>query len=298
MSAVTNMWRQLVQRRLWPVAILLIAALVAVPLTLAKEPEADPVGPLPQVDRTSELATTPIVAPATPEDRAKPRKVLGDAKNPFAVPKAPKAEKAEDGEGPIVQKTGSGKSQDSGSSDPKPSDGSSSGGGTSTPSAPAPAPAPAAPVEPKPAPKTYAVGELTVRFGASDDPQRQSLKKLQPLPSAEEPVLIYMGILKDGKTAEFMVDHGVAPVGDGECRPSPDECETLRLQAGETEFFDVKDESGAVVEQYQLDLVKIHKGKSASASKARRSTKAAAARMARGGSALRATVGQSTARLP
>ena len=40
MSAVTNMWRQLVQRRLWPVAILLIAALAAVPLTLAKEPEA------------------------------------------------------------------------------------------------------------------------------------------------------------------------------------------------------------------------------------------------------------------
>ena len=39
MSVLTDIWRQLVQRRLWPVAVLLIAALVAVPLLLAKDPE-------------------------------------------------------------------------------------------------------------------------------------------------------------------------------------------------------------------------------------------------------------------
>ena len=56
-----------------------------------------------------------------------------------------------------------------------------------------------------------------------------------------------------------MVGDGVVPVGDGECRPSPEECETVRLRAGETEFFDVKDPTtNAVTAQYQLDLITIH----------------------------------------
>ena len=44
-------------------------------------------------------------------------------------------------------------------------------------------------------------------------------------------MLIYLGVLKDGKTAVFLVDHGVSAVGDGDCAPSPDECETLRMQS-------------------------------------------------------------------
>jgi hypothetical protein len=292
MSAVTHMWRQLVQRRLWPVAILLIAALVAVPLTLAKEPEAEPPAPAPQVDHKSELATTPIVAQAAPQDRAKRRKVLGKAKNPFAVAKAAKAESKSDTATTVVQKTGSGKSDDVESN----GGGSPSGGGTTSPS---PDQTPSQPVEPTPPPKTYAYGELTVRFGSSENTQRQSVKRLQPLPSPDEPVLIYMGLLRDGKTAEFLVDHGVVPVGDGECRPSPEECQTVRLRAGETEFFDITDADGNVSAQYQLDLIKIHKGSGASASRARAaSTKAAAARLAEGRSALRSTVGRTTARLP
>ena len=38
MNVVTTIWRQLVRRRLWPVAVLLLAALVAVPVLLAREP--------------------------------------------------------------------------------------------------------------------------------------------------------------------------------------------------------------------------------------------------------------------
>ena len=38
MNVVTTTWRQLVRRRLWPVALLLLAALVAVPVLLAREP--------------------------------------------------------------------------------------------------------------------------------------------------------------------------------------------------------------------------------------------------------------------
>ena len=40
MSVIKDTWRFLVQRKLWPVAILLIAAAVAVPKLLAQEPAA------------------------------------------------------------------------------------------------------------------------------------------------------------------------------------------------------------------------------------------------------------------
>jgi len=46
------------------------------------------------------------------------------------------------------------------------------------------------------------------------------------------------------------------------------------MRAGDTEFFDVIDETGSVSAQYQLDLVKIHKGTTASASRAKASSKA------------------------
>jgi hypothetical protein len=136
-------------------------------------------------------------------------------------------------------------------------------------------PAPATPVTPEPEPRKYALNELTVRFGdATSTPARKSLERLQPLPSAEDPVLIYLGVLKDGKTAVFLLDHGVSAIGDGDCRPTPEECETVRLRAGDTEFFDVIDDTGHVTAQYQLDLIKIHRGTTASAARAKASSKA------------------------
>jgi hypothetical protein len=304
MSPVTNVWRQLVQRRLWPVAILLIAALAAVPMMLAKDPEPVVSPPPAQVDTKSELATTPIVAPATPTDRTKRRKVLGTRKNPFASVKPPAAAAdTTDGNGPVVVESPTGGTSDD-----------TSGGGT-TPSTGTTG-SPTTPAAPTPAPRKYELNELTVRFGGADDAKRQSVKRLQALPSAELPVLIYMGVLKDGKTAVFLVDHGVTPIGDGECKPSPEECETIRLKVGETEFLDVADDTGNVTQQFQLDLIKIHKGTTASAVKASASSKAGARLVkARPAAAayrwnaesgaleprrglLRATVGRTTARLP
>jgi hypothetical protein len=253
MSPVQNVWRQLVERRLWPVAIVLVAALAAVPLMLAKDPDPVPPPPAPAADSNDgQLATEPIVSLATAEPDTKRRKVLGSAKNPFEV-NAPKAEQPADG----------------GDATPAPAGGqpdapqSGSGGGTPDaavpPSSAAPTtPTPSAPVEPTKPARTYEPEELTVRFGAADGTQRQSVTRLEPLPSAELPALIYMGVLKDGKTAEFLLDANVSAVGDAECVPNLDDCSTIRMRVGETEFLDVKDEAGNVTGQYQLDLLKIH----------------------------------------
>ena len=289
MSPVTHVWRQLVQRRLWPVAILLIAALAAVPLMLAKDPEPTASPPAPTVDTNGELAATPIVAPVTPEDASKRRKVLGVAKNPFATvkPAEPVAD-GNDGSGPVVVKSPGGGTSggDSGS-----------GGGSAAPSTTPAAPvAPAIPAEPAPAPRQYEPEELTVRFGGADDAKRRSVERLQPLPSDELPTLIYMGVLKDGKTAEFLLDAGVTAVGDGECMPTPEACETVRLRVGETEFLDVTDENGTVTQQFQLDLLKIHTVKRGSGST--RSMSSVKAKAAKRRSELRSSAGVLAARLP
>jgi len=130
-----------------------------------------------------------------------------------------------------------------------------------------------APVTPK---KKYELYELSVRFGASADtaPARRDVKRLEALPSADEPVLIYLGVLKDNKTAVFMVDSGVLAQGDGSCKPSRSTCETIELKEGETEFFDVPSESAdgstdsTSSAQYELDVLKIRKTVTTSAKKA------------------------------
>jgi hypothetical protein len=286
MKPLENVWSSLVQRRLLPVAILLVAALAAVPFVLSKDPE--PVAPAPATPSADKTLTAdasmsdPVVALA--EDGSAPkqrRRVLGAAKNPFepAAAPAPTAtptpESATGGSPVSIPGAATG--------------GQSTGGGSSAPaSAPAgPVSAPA-PTAPQSAPKpTYELYSLTVRFGDSEAQSldRMNLPRLKALPDADDPVLVYLGPGKGAKTAVFMVDEGVVAQGDASCQPSPANCETLHMHVGDTEFLDVTDEDGNVSAQYQLDLLKIKTSKTADAAKA---AKVRAAASKTGRSVLRA----------
>ena len=188
MSVITDTWRQLVRRRLWPVAALLVAALAAVPFLLAKDPEPAPVASPASggsATGTGVLATEPIVALAAPEDRAERRRVLGARHDIFtptkkaakATAKAAKADGATAASAGAdaaasTDTSGAGASP-SPSAGASPSAGGSAGGstggstgtgstGTETPAAtPTPEPAPA-PATPEP---TWPANSLTVRFG-------------------------------------------------------------------------------------------------------------------------------------
>jgi hypothetical protein len=286
MTVLTDTWRFLVQRKLWPVALLLVAAAVAVPMLLAKQP-ATAAAPAVNAVKSdnSTLTTEPIVALASAGDRAKRREVLGAPKDPFKPNATPTPTPTP---APAPSSSPSGGSPSTGGSTPSPSTTSpgSVGGSPVIPGFTSPL----APVTPK---KKYELFELTVRFGATTattQPPRRDVKRLQALPSSEEPVLIYLGVLKDNKTAVFMVDSGVVAQGDGTCRPSRTTCETIHLKAGDTEFFDVggdpvdpattttpttpadpADPAPTAAAQYQLDVVKIRKTVTTSAKKANRS---------------------------
>jgi hypothetical protein len=244
-----------------------------VPMLLAKDPAPAPAeAPTVAVkaDKDAVLAEDPIVTQASDGDRSGRRQVLGSRKDPFK-PKAtptptPKPETAKTAE-----------PADSGST------GASTGAaGGETPSTGAsPAPETTTPVVPKK--KKYELYELSVRFGASTGAiPHKRVKRLQALPSNSNPVLIYLGVLDDKKTAVFLLDSGVVAEGDGECKPTRAQCETIQVREGDTEFFDVP--GGA---QYELDVEKIHKSTTTDAKKAQ---KARAAVSPKGRMILRARV--------
>jgi hypothetical protein len=283
MSPLSNLWRQLVQRRLWPVAVLLIAALAGVPFMLAKEPETEP-APVPQAatdeSGSSELATAPIVAMATQADRSKRRKVLGKAKNPFVKPARIDSSA---GSGPTAVDQANDAAANANSGPTKLADnltivgpGGSVGGGAPSPTGPIGSPVGApAPPEPDVKPVRHERHSLTVRFGGDDSLERMNVKKLEALPLGDEPLVVYLGVADDGESAVFMVDTSVEPQGDGVCKPDPNTCETIELREGETEFFDIVDAEGVAIDSYQLDLIEIHGAKKKSTSGRTASARAA-----------------------
>jgi len=77
MNVLSTTWRQLVRRRLWPLAVLLIAALVAVPVLLARDATPVDTPALPETSAPAETAAAddalaePVVAKASADDRSR-----------------------------------------------------------------------------------------------------------------------------------------------------------------------------------------------------------------------------------
>jgi hypothetical protein len=256
MKPLENAWNGLLQRKLLPLAILLLAAIVAIPFFLSKDPEplaAAPAAPVAAAGSSEDSIAKPVVSKVDANATAERRRVLGYEKNPFEPAAAPKAEKSDEEPAPVaVAPTGGANTEkpaESGGA-PAPS------GGSSAPASPVAPAAPTTPAEPQEKQEMYSV---TVRFGDSESDSLDTtvLPRLKPLPSASDPVLVYLGPGDGGKTAVFVLDESLEPQGDGVCRPSPANCETLHMRAGETTFLDVLDDEGEVTAQYQLDVVKI-----------------------------------------
>ena len=133
------------------------------------------------------------------------------------------------------------------------------------PSRRSPRAAPAARATAAPQPKTPAgdpldVYHLSLRFGRAEASQLKTyhdVARLSPLPTADNPFFVYTGVLKDGKTAVFLLSSDATATGDGHCRPSAKSCQTIEVKEGDTEFFDLTVDGEAV--QYQLDVVKVFK---------------------------------------
>ena len=239
MNLITDTLRALVRRKLWPVALLLVGALVAVPLVLAKEPTSGAARrPNAQPPRPSALPATFVSAaddsadrgrqaPPRARRRARTRSSRPRCRRPRRRrrPRRPTSKQADDRDA-----TPDGRLADRGA-------------------APAAARRDPAGQRRPPTATPDADGHrpgysIKVRFGATDDRGPRGQDRRAPVGAARTrrtPVLVYRGVEDGGKVAIFELTGDVDAQGDGKCEPTPEDCQYLKLRAGETEFITVTD---------------------------------------------------------
>lgn len=251
MSVPRNMLKELVDRKLWPIALVLVIALVAVPVLLTKKASTDivtpPTGPLPYSSGT----TLPAISVKTASGNSN---LGGKGRNPFTpqhvattATTATVASVTTPSTGTTTTSTGTTGISGTGSTSGSGTSSSGSGsGGTPAPTPTTPAPTPA----PKPAPtgltstQAYHVSlAITTANGGVNtiDP----LERLSILPSKQQPMLVELGVLQGGHSVVFVVEPGTVVSGAGSCTPGPIDCEILTLSAGQTEGISKQTASGS-----------------------------------------------------
>jgi hypothetical protein len=275
MNQLKNIGSDLLEKKLWPLAVLLVVALVALPFVIGRG-GADPLPPAPVTPTTNVTAADGSKAEVTVQEvpaATAERNRSGKVRDPFV-----KVIK------PVTPPTASASPSPSTPSNATPPSSPSPGGGsgsTGTPTTP-PATGTGSPTTPapKPAPKpdpldTY---RLRLAFGNTDNHTRvmDDVARLTPLPSAENPFFVFLGVLSENQKAVFLVSSDAKVTGDGTCKPNKDTCETVELAQGETEYFDITTPGGRAV-QYVMHVRKIERRPASEAGTARASTARASA---------------------
>ena len=246
----------LVEKRLWPVAAVLVIALIAIPVLLANPADEEP-APVP-------TAVTPAVGggnalsafqPAVSTDGKKSseiRKELEgfDSKDPFKPQNVGGGGSSSSAGSVEVQ--GGDATAGGGSTDPSIADApplGTSGGGldpdASTDTS-------GSPTQSETFYYTYAAD---VRFGKEGNLDRKTLNQFRSLPSSQDPVVVFMGVKEDGETAIFLLSSAASSTGEGNCEPD-DTCTFLYMKEGDEQRLEAVNENDEVV-TYELVLLGI-----------------------------------------
>jgi hypothetical protein len=261
MSFFLDLWHDLREKRLWPVAVGLLAAAIAIPLIMLK-PASDPETPTPIAVNSGERETLPAVnVDASPVHGSKletfstrnPFKPLGDLEDD-------PASGGSSGGG-----SGSGSSGDDALFDPTGGAGSGGGsvsdGGGGLPDLPSGGDGggtPTTPTTPAQPDRWYRFA-VDVKFGAPDNQKTlREVPRLASLPDAETPAVVFMGVTDGGDRAVFYVaDPSLTADGEGECEDTSS-CRVVTLGTGggsDEQTFTSAD--GTV--QYDLQLLRIRR---------------------------------------
>lgn len=267
---VDSLRSDLLGRRLRLVVALLAIALIAaiVYAVLAGSGSSAPTALSPVAPPAAGVRLTPVgteASQASAETTSGAGQSSGATRNPFkplSEPKAKAASTSPAGASPSSGSTASG-SQPNASTGPETSPESKSSSG-------------AAPSKPK-AQKPQTVYRVSVGFGVAapgtpvDATQLTpfaNLARQQPLPSAQQALIVFRGVVAGGKSATFTLVGEAILRGTAVCRPSAAQCQTIDLKAGQTEELEYAP-PGAAPTNYLLHIVSIDSAK-ATASAARR----------------------------
>lgn len=255
MSFFKGILTDLRQRRLWPVPLALIAAIVAVPVVLAKTPHPPATPPLPSSPGPS--AGTPV-ASITVDTSDQSRHPAGKARDPFTQQVIPTKAASSvagalsggshsastatvsggSGLGTGSSGNGSAVAGSTGSSAGSTSSSGTTGGGStsgSTPASPLPHNA-----KPTPAPSGLTANEayrvsLSISNSTGGVSAVDSLVRLSPLPSTSHPLVVELGVLQGGNQVLFAVQPGTTVSGPAKCITGPIDCELISLSQDQVE---------------------------------------------------------------
>jgi hypothetical protein len=270
------------EKRLWPVAALLVVALVALPVVLSekrKDPAPAPTASvakpeaLPTVEVSDDTLFSSNLRAFKSKDPFKPGKGSNEALSesssqviaslPGASQAGSATPAAAGGASAAGLSSSGGGDGDTGSSGSSAPSGGGTGGGGGGGSSPAP--------KSKKVSYSYVAD---VSFGRDGAERRyRGLQRLEMLPSTDSPLLVFLGATKSGGDAVFLVDSNLSQAGEGSCADRA--CSVLSLGPGSEHRF--RDDKGR---EYVLVIDRIRRVR-AGASSARAS--GASARVASGG---------------
>jgi hypothetical protein len=295
-----DLWYDLREKRLWPVAVLLAVAVAAVPLVLRKdaEPAPSPVaGAAPQAQTAD--ADAEALAIKALEEGSLPSSKLDkfSAKNPFRpLVKERSVEEVASQLGSTQSTPASSDPSDAGGSGGGDAGGSTGGGSPSSPSGDV------GPVDTgddtgedtgddtaDDAPDKETVTEyayvVDLTFIANDRKRRiKGMEKLDILPSSANPLLLFLGVTDNAGNAVFLVDSTLQAAGEGRCKPNPEQCAFVYIGPGSEHQFANEEGDSYTVRIDEIRKVKVSPKPKAKAARATKRTKA------------RAAVGKQTAR--
>jgi hypothetical protein len=300
-NLLLDVWNDLRAKRLWPVALVLLAGLVAVPVVLSKkaeEPAVPPPAPAADTAEASKAEGPAELAEVKLEELGQGAgsslSSFDDPDNPFAPP--PKVidriraeaegAAAPDGGGSDDGATAEGGSAAGGSAgggsdaDREPADGGSgSTGGGSTGGGSGGDTGDTGDADGTPAPPVDG-GEKTttvdytyvadVTFRANDRRRTiKAMRKLDILPDRANPLLIFLGVTQDAGNAVFLVDSTLAAAGEGACKPSRSACAFLYLGPGSEHEFHNGEGDSYTLRVDEIRRVELKPRKKANAAKKR-----------------------------
>jgi hypothetical protein len=218
-----DLWLDLREKRLAPVALLLLAGVIAVPIVLAKKAEPPPAAPT--ATTAAAAPSAPVVAGQASAGTTNSKLQTFSARDPFEPTAVPAA----------AGGTTTGTTTTPATTTPTTTPGTgTTGSGTTTPgggtngTGPTPGTGTTTP-ETKTTLFTYTAD---LKFGAGGDQATfKDVKRLQLIPDEKTPKIVFLGVTTTGKTAVFLIDSNIGvDTGEGKCRPSPDNCTFLYLR--------------------------------------------------------------------
>jgi hypothetical protein len=238
MSLARAVFRELVDKRLWPLAVLLVVAIVAIPVLLGGGSSAAPSAASLAAPPEATGAASPVQLLGPPSVRRR----AGNVVDPFRRPPKPAVKTGTTG-------TSSGGGGDTGGGGGAPSDAGASSGGAAAPD-PGPGPRPTKPNA------SHTVYRTTVRWSTDGAAKPRRIARLTPFGGVRDPAVLYLGVDAQGAHALFLLGPYTSSDGEAKCREAT--CRVIALKSGDKQLVDLAS-PGAKSVRFELELVSIHR---------------------------------------